>query len=386
MRSKLEVTVVISYVFILLIGMLGVILALTFVFPAPDWYSFIVSGRLFSAGLNPYVAYPAVGHLAADIHGYMFDDIRVNANPPILLPLFSYLGRFDASASLILIKVITFLCVLFSIYHYKVDHKYSYVAGVLIISSFAMAQTIDLGQIYCLLLLLVMMVLPRQPFMQGVRRFKAAVALGLLVAIKPNFGLLIVLLFAGGEFVISLVAVVIFLFATAISTAAIGVLNLRSWAEAIHTLSPSVSYRLDLTAFLFPLPGIAVFFLSISIALATVWAVWKIRPSYHDTVSLGIMLSLLLSPLGWVGYSLCLIPSAFQSFQFREYWLPAIVLCANTRLLGIILHMTNTNLLEVLVLRGNALGLVALIAVHIRRMVLERSNGLAGLRPVDGRS
>jgi hypothetical protein len=164
-------------------------------------------------------------------------------------------------------------------------------------------HTLQAGQIYTFLALLVtgaLILAPRRPVL-------AAALLGLLVALKPNFGLLLLALFAAGHrrlALYSLGASVLWALLPAVLfgpqvypqwlTAGLGYSNPYFGNGALAALAGYVG-----------LPGLPFAALA---ALVGLYGAYRRRPDLVDALVLGVCLSLLCAPAAWLGYGVLLAP------------------------------------------------------------------------------
>ncbi|MCL6430781.1 MAG: DUF2029 domain-containing protein, partial [Anaerolineae bacterium] len=167
---------------------------------------------------------------------------------------------------------------------------------------------LQLGQIYVPLLLAAA---GAWELLRRDRHLEAGILIGLLVAIKPNFALWPLLLLLGGYGLVGGTAVA--------SAALVSLLPVLIHGPRIYVqwLAASGSFRS------FVLPGnsslLAVasrlgvpwlgILLTAALVVGTATLVWRRRPSALVASSLGIVVSLLASPICWLGYTMLLLPT-----------------------------------------------------------------------------
>ncbi len=281
-----------------------------------DWGSFVASGRAAAAGLDPYSVYPLTLR-AYDVWEGIVE--MPNLNPPISVLAFRAVAAADPAIShrvWYIVSLATYACALALL-------LCGQPRGVVIwrsawaLSLAALWHTLQLGQIYAPLLLAAAgaWVLLRKG-----RHLQAGILIGLLVAIKPNFALWPLLLLLGGHGLSA--------GAAAASAALVSLLPVLTRGPRIYAqwLAASGSFRS------FVLPGnsslLAVasrlgvpwlgILLTAVLVVGTATLVWRRRPSALVTSSLGVVVSLLASPICWLGYTMLLLPALLA----RRWTLP----------------------------------------------------------------
>jgi hypothetical protein len=188
-------------------------------------------------------------------------------------------------------------------------------------------HVIELGQIYVLLLGLV----AAAWFLLRSGRFTSAgLALALLVAIKPPFVLLAVLLFLAGHRRSGAIAVGLAVAVSAIPILIDGVGIYEQWLSVSRELTPVLiqgpgNGSLAGFAGRFMPPSVGMALSSLMMAGAA-WLCWRLRPDAMTAFSLGIVLVLLAGPLTWPGYGLLLLPILLSRQWHKWEWLAAGIL------------------------------------------------------------
>jgi hypothetical protein len=289
-----------------------------------DFGSFVASGRAAAQGLDPYGIYPPLTFRVV-LPG--FETWNPNLNPPALLPLFQLFGWFDPHQAFRIWWSVSFaayvavLALLAS--HYMRKSWLLPVMWALALAGFW--DTLVLGQIYTPLVLCAVagwLLLDRGHSML------AGLAIGVVVAAKPNFAAWPLLLLAAGHMAPA---------AAALSTAALlslvpvglyGPEVYRQWFEVIaddagralfltNASLPGILARAGLK----PLAAVAAF--AVMAALGA-WVLRR-RSDALQASALGLIGALVSSPLAWVHYTLFLLP-IFFFLGPRNGWILAAAL------------------------------------------------------------
>ena len=311
-----------------------------------DFGSFYASGLNLSKGENPYdpdseyvleIAFPRVG-----AGGKM-----VNLNPPITAMLFGLIAKFDPNQIFRIWQIISaalFTGVIFGLTAaYQQNMTPARFLWAFTIAAFW--QTLTLGQIYALLFLFLSLgwiLLQKGKFIAG------GIAIGIVVAFKPNFILWPLFLLAAGYTLTFIVSLATSLLISLIPILFHGVAIYQQWLDAsalerATLILPGNSSLVGLGARLSAIPlGIAL-----SLVLVGVLFYWLMRrvaverqPVDHVS-SLGIIAALLASPVAWAGYTMLLLPIFFS----RKNWDPLVLLSAAilTFPFGILLKLWQTS-------------------------------------------
>ncbi|MEE1655332.1 glycosyltransferase family 87 protein [Microvirga sp. CF3062] len=272
-----------------------------------DFGSFVASGRAASEGLNPYGIYPLT--LRVELPG--FESWNPNLNPPISALLFQ---AFDVADPYVTYQVWRWISV--AVYAAAILLLVSRVknraeALVIAVWAFALAgfwDTLFLGQIYLPLVLAgvaAWLLLER-----GVGLW-AGILIGIIVAMKPNFLVWPVLLLLSGQHRSALAA---FITAGAISLIPLAIYGPDVYLQWFELVAADGDRALFLTNGSFaglaaragiPSIGLVLGFLLL-MGLAA-WALWR-RPDVLTVSAMALLASILASPLGWIHYTLFLLP------------------------------------------------------------------------------
>ena len=343
-----------------------------------DFGSFYASGLNLRQGENPYdpdsryvleIDFPRVG-----AGGKM-----VNLNPPISAMLFGFIARFDPNPSFRiwqLVSAVLFTGVIFLLTSvYKQNMTPARFVWAFTIA--ALWQTLTLGQIYVFLFLFVSLgwiLLAKKSYVL------AGIAIGLAMALKPNFMLWALFLLAAGYRMTFLASLVTSLLVSLIPVFFHGVEIYRQWLDASALergtlILPGNSSLVGLGARLNVLPlGIVV-----SLVLVGVLLYWLMRRTpvesqpAEQVSALGIIAALLASPVTWAGYTMLLLPVFFS----RKDWDPLVILSAAilTFPFGILLKLWQTSYLNFVIFGWfYGWGILALLGDVVRNTMVTNSS------------
>lgn len=273
-----------------------------------DFGAFVASGRAAVQGLDPYGIYPP---LTPHVVFPGFASWNPNLNPPISTLLFQVFDIADPARSLAVWNWISIACYLTVAVLVILRYARGVEAALLFVWAVGLAGFLDtlyLGQIYTPLVLATVVA---WLFLDRGNPIAAGFLIGLLISMKPNFLVWPVLLFFAGHRMPSLVSM-----ATAAAVAAIPLLIFgphiyRDWLtlvasdgdRAVFLTNGSLSglaARIGLDAAGPVLSGLLL------VGLAA-WA-FSVKPRILDVSGLALLAALLASPLGWVHYTLFLLP------------------------------------------------------------------------------
>ena len=202
--------------------------------------------------------------------------------------------------------------------------------GVLIaIWAFALAGFLDtlyLGQIYLPLLLAAV---GAWLLLEKGEEVWAGVLIGILVAIKPNFLVWPVLLFLAGHRRPSLVCVATAAVISAIPLVFFGPGIYGQWLSLVASDSARAVFLTNASlSGLAARIGVQSLGLLLSLALLAGLALWAFlrRPGAMRVSELGLLAAILASPLGWIHYTLFLLPVLLARWSFWPMWIVAALL------------------------------------------------------------
>jgi hypothetical protein len=135
--------------------------------------------------------------------------------------------------------------------------------------------------------------------------------IGVVVAMKPNFLVWPVLLFLAGHRFPALAAFATAAVVSAVPLAVFGPEVYRQWLELVASDSERAFFLTNASfAGLAARAGLPAFGVVLSLALLAglaAWAFWR-RPTVARVGALSLLAALLASPLGWIHYTLFLLP------------------------------------------------------------------------------
>jgi len=295
-----------------------------------DFGSFIAAGQLSEAGENPYSSdSPLVFNVT--FKGIALSGDAPNLNPPISVVIFKQIANIDPFVSINTWRIISVL--LFTVSIILLQHTYKKIGTSAIfriawaVSLAGFWHTIQLGQLYCFLLLLAVLT---YVFIKNNKEIPAGIILGLLIAFKPNIIFWAFALLAAGRWKTFLSAGFTGLLVSLIPVATNGFEIYSQWLEASKLFTPVLllfpgnnSFQ-GLTARIGePVAGIL---LGAILSLSVLWHIYKHRPVDAAVNALGVTISLLISPIAWTGYTLLLLPVFFEIKKWNwKYYVSAVI-------------------------------------------------------------
>lgn len=271
-----------------------------------DYGSFYDSGKAFLAGENPY----------ADTYPNIFRPIlngtpvpSPNLNPPISVYLFSLFALIDLHLGYRLWQILSFILYIIGIILLK--NVYNTPTSVMkwfwAFSLAGLWHAIKLGQIYVLLFIFIIFA---YIFIAKSKEIAAGLFLGLLISIKPNFAILLALLFFARFYKIALAALITGIISLALPWILNGVDIFANWFEATTLFSgtenPGNSTIIGFFSG-FGLQWIGWLISFICLAALALF-VYRKRLGILTVLAVGLVASILFSPIGWSGYMLVCIP------------------------------------------------------------------------------
>jgi hypothetical protein len=280
-----------------------------------DFGSFVASARAAREGLNPYGVYPLTMHVV--LPG--FDSFNPNLNPPVSALLFRAFDVADPQASLRVWWTISVGCYLAAVL--LLVARYGARRAVLIaLPALALAgfwDTLFLGQIY---LPLVLAAVAAWLLLERGQGAAAGVLIGLVVSMKPNFLVWPVLLLLSRHYRPALVAFGVAAAISAVPLLAMGPEVYRQWFELIASDRERAAFltNASLTG-LAARAGMSVVGVVLSAALLVALAAWALvrRPAVLRASAFGLLASVFASPIGWIHYTLFLLPLFVRGWGSR---------------------------------------------------------------------
>lgn len=279
-----------------------------------DLDSFLHSGAAYARGLNPY-----------DHHWWLkpapISPEALNLNPPASVYIFEPLAAMDREVLgyAFLVSIIAMVGVSVALLMRAYPDKRHWLFVLVVVSMAGVWQMVWYMQIYAPLILAMVgawLLLRRGEWLL------AGLLIGLVIAMKPNYGLVALVLLAAGHYKPAAASLVT---AGVISLIPIVVdgpqvywqwLHLTQEFDGYHWTSNSsvvtVGERLEMA----PAGQLAALVIGLTIiALSRRW-----RPDVLTAVGLGTMGVLLVGPVSWAGYTLLLLPYLFSIHWDRWTW------------------------------------------------------------------
>jgi hypothetical protein len=292
-----------------------------------DFGSFYASGIKSRNGENPYdpnseyifeINFSRVG-----AGGKM-----VNLNPPISIGFFELIAQFDPHRSLIVWQIASAIIYAASVFLLASVNTQN-MTPLKFIWAFTLAgfwHTIVLGQLYILLLLFTVL---GWIFLQKGKYIPAGLAIGLVIVLKPNFILWPLFLLVAGYYVTAIVSLITSVVISIIPLLFYGLNIYGQWFEASalrpETLRlPGNNSILGLTTrFEHISVGLAISILVV-LVLLVLSRLESSKPldRFEYASALGIITSLLASPISWTGYTILLLPIFFS---LKKWSLPVVL-------------------------------------------------------------
>lgn len=298
-----------------------------------DFGSFVASGRFAANGENPYSAdSPLI--FRVEFPGIDHTGLAPNLNPPISILLFRGLAAIPIHTSLLVMKIGSIILYIISVMaalrysaggQKTVPSSQWRLAWLLSLAGFW--HCIELGQIYIPLLFIA--IVAWICFKKG-DQILGGVALGFLIAIKPNFIFWAFALLASLNWKAFITAGIVSLGISLVPVTLYGPEIYYQWLEASSIFSPDLlifpgnNSLQGLTA-RFALQELGVWLSVILSAAALIFIAWK-KPAGHIVNGIGILVSLLISPIAWTGYTLLVIPILLERRQWNYlHWASAVI-------------------------------------------------------------
>lgn len=294
-----------------------------------DFGSFYASGLKAQNGENPYDSNSAF------IFDIVFQRVgaggkMMNLNPPISVVFFSLLARFDPFKAMRVWQILSAFFYIAVVFALAGTYK-QYLTPARFVWAFTLAgfwHTISLGQIYVAILVFTT---AAWILLKNDRRVLAGIAIGMALTLKPNFVVWPIFLLFSGYFSVFVAAALSAIAISLIPIALYGPKIYIQWLEASAVPHATLimpgnnSFAGLVSRFNYDSLGVA---LSISLLLALLYLSirqGKDSPQRFERVSaLGILASLLASPIAWTGYTILLLPVFFH----KKDWAPLRVAAA----------------------------------------------------------
>jgi hypothetical protein len=333
-----------------------------------DFGAFLESGRAAARGLDPYGVYPLTPRVS--LPG--FEGVNPNLNPPVSALLFRAFDLAPPETAFAVWTVVSALCHGLAAGLLIRRHLSGVEAAAAALWAAAMAGFLDtlyLGQIYTPLAL---SAAGAWLLLERGRGVAAGALIGLVAALKPNFLVWPVLLALAGHRRPALAAGAVFAAVSAAPLAALGPGVYARWFSVIAEDGARAAFLTNASLAGFaarlgaPLAGLAA-----SAALLAGLALWALarRPDPLRASGFALVAAVLASPLGWVHYTLFLLPPILARWRRPAIWASAVALAVPVPFVLAWFGAPPRLELTVGSLYGWAVLLVlgALIAVEVRR-------------------
>jgi len=271
-----------------------------------DFGSFVASGRAAREGLDPYGIYPLT--LRVELHG--FETWNPNLNPPVSALLFQL---FDLADPHLAFRIWRWISVAFYVaaVGLLLVRFQGRQAPLIALFAFGLAgfwDTLLLGQIY---LPLVFCAVAAWLLLERGAGLSAGLLIGVLIAMKPNFLVWPALLFLAGHRRPAWAAVGTAAIISAIPLALYGPEIYRQWLALVASDQERAFFLTNASlaglAARAGAPGLGVILSLLLLGSLAAWAFWR-RPDPMRASAFGLLAALMASPLGWIHYTLFLLP------------------------------------------------------------------------------
>jgi len=273
--------------------------------PLGDFGSFYASAQAAARGLDPFDVYP----LTMDADLGRGTGAAVNLNAPLSVLVFQPLTLLDPAVARLGWFVATIIAYAAIVGLLGIAYPLS--RGPLhVIWPFAMAgfwETVSLGQVYAFLALLstlAWLLLRRRPVLAGM-------LIGFVAAFKPNFFVWPVLLVLAGQRRVGVTALIASVSFGLLPVVSYGPRVYGQWLTAIRLEQVNGQVANASIAGLLVRLGqpqwLALFACTVTLVGLSLWA-WLRRPSLWKNSTAALLGLLLASPIGWVGYTVFLLP------------------------------------------------------------------------------
>ena len=291
--------------------------------------SYWASGRALATGANPYSWLPET--YSGYVDGKLVGDI--NLNPPVFLPicqLFAQAPMMLGAFGFIAVSALLYVALVWMLAD-RTDAPAWKMGWALLLPP--MVDTVAMGQNYILLFVLA---LTAWRLLTLGRLTRSAVAVGLLIAFKPNFALALPALLLAGH---PRYAIVAGLAAAGASLLPVLLYGPEIYGQWLHALAEpprlgrpmATALPILLRKFELPVWGLG---LGAGVYLAALWMVWRRRPALAMALPAGYALGLVCAPLAWFNYALVLVPSLMAVRWNRPVAAGALMLLVPVEWLG----------------------------------------------------
>jgi alpha-1,2-mannosyltransferase len=291
-----------------------------------DFGAFVASGRAAATGQDPYGIYPP---LTPHVVFPGFESWNPNLNPPISALLFQMFDLGEPAQALRIWSILSMICyasaVLLLLWRYR-HHLHAPLVALWALGMAGFIDTLYLGQIYTPL---VLAAVGAWLFLERGKAVPAGILIGLLISMKPNFLVWPVLLFLAGYRVSSLTSIATAAAVAAIPLVVFGPDIYLDWLSLVAGDGDRAIFLTNASlSGLVARAGLGWLGTPLGIVLLLSLAYWAYRrkPAVLEVSAFALLASLLASPLGWIHYTLFLLPIIFHHAKRWWIWPVAIAL------------------------------------------------------------
>lgn len=286
-----------------------------------DFGSFYASALFAIDKMNPYsINSPLINYVNFPEIGV--NGIAPNLNPPISILLFELFTKFDLQISIIAWRI--FMVILYAVSLYLLERLYPSKGAPFIFRilwAFSLSgfwHMIKIGQIYGVIIFLVVLT---WIMLKKERYLLAGIFLGLLIALKPNFILWSFILLADRKWRVFITSGVIAGVVSAIPIFRYGHEVYYQWIEATTMYTPDLLVFPGNNSFLGLLSrlqhGEIAVIINICFCVLIFSLIFLAKPNVEQVSSLGIVMSLLVSPIAWTGYTIVTLPIFYKIQRWK---------------------------------------------------------------------
>lgn len=290
--------------------------------PGFDYSLFMDSGAALARGAPPY-------EVTSTFHDAFGDHTLYNLSTPVLLPLLAVVSLVDRQVGWIAWYTASFAIFAVAVLILRKHFQSTLTTAVWSFAVAGLWHTLLLGETYTPLVLLTAI------FWVSASResnLAAGIALGFIISLKPNFALWGFLLLIGGAVAPALWAAATTAFLVIASAALYGPSIWLAWARAAAgTTMVQSGTNSSIDAFV-TRAGLPQLWIPAS-ALAMLTVCYLLRRYRFGVLSIstiGLCLSLMVSPIAWPGYTLMATPRLHERRWTMPVLLAAVILAIPT--------------------------------------------------------
>lgn len=268
-----------------------------------DYGSFMHSAEAIEHGRNPYVYHP-------DLRPPPIEPESLNLNPPVSLIPFVALHQIDDHLGLDLMRITSLVALAVVLSLLKVRYSSGLITILCVVATGAVFNSLWFGQIYFYLALLSTLA---WLLLERGHSVSAGILFGALIAFKPPFALIAVILALAGARRTAA--------ATALAAIGISALALPLWGVDVYVQYADLLLgqqndgywpggSLSLRAMFQAIAGTPELGTALSMVLvlaSAVWA-WRTKPDAMLAVAVAMAVALIASPISWHGYLVIFLP------------------------------------------------------------------------------